>query len=182
MKAFVSSFRSAFQAVPNEIRVCLELVQTCHQDLQDLIALRNEHLKLLEAAPASILKRLNNVIEQADRSLTAARHIVEKCRPAAHHRTKTPLHRQLEWIWSADSEFRRQEPLLSRHHAAVLAELNFLRQLATWATLEDGSHSRMSQIDAMLVNSGHEISPKGMHAVGKENTPENFNSGRDLKN
>ncbi|KAJ4147947.1 hypothetical protein LMH87_002439 [Akanthomyces muscarius] len=163
MRAF-ASLRSAFNAVtdtgrvPNEIRICLELVQTCHQDLQDLISLRNKHLELLEAAPAQILTRLNTVIDQANRGLAAARAIVEKCRPQAHHGNKTPLHSQLEWAWGASSEFRCQEPLLSRHHAAVLAELNFLRQLTTWAVLGD-STARMSPMAALL-SSDHETSTK----------------------
>lgn len=165
MKAF-ASLRSAFTTitdtsrVPNEIRICLELVQTCHQDLQDLISLRNDHLKLLEAAPPQILTRLDNVINQANRGLAEARRIVEKCRPEAHRGNKTPLHSQLEWVWSASSEFRFQEPLLSRHHAAVLAELNFLRQLTTWAMLDDGA-VRDSHIAALLCD-GHGTNTKGI--------------------
>ncbi|EJP67494.1 uncharacterized protein BBA_03274 [Beauveria bassiana ARSEF 2860] len=154
MRAF-ASLRSAFSTVtdtgrvPNEIRICLELVQTCHKDLQDLISLRNDHLILLEAAPAQILQRLNSVIDQANRGLAAARCIVERCRPEANRGRRTSLHGQLEWVWGASSEFRRQEPLLSRHHAAVLAELNFLRQLTTWAML-DGSTARVNHIAALL--------------------------------
>lgn len=165
MRAF-ASLRLAFNAVtdtsrvPNEIRTCLELVQTCHQDLQDLISLRSHHLGLLEAAPAPILARLNSVIDQANRGLAAARCIVEKCRPEAHQGKSTLLHSQLEWVWSASSEFKCQEPLLSRHHAAVLAELNFLRQLTTWAMLQD-STARVSHMAAIL-GSDHEKSTKGM--------------------
>lgn len=164
MKAF-SSLRSALSAVahtdrvPNEIRICLELVQTCHQDLQELITLRNNHLKLLEAAPVQILERLNNVIEQANRGLASARCIVEKCRPEAHLANKVPLHSQIEWVWRASSEFRCQEPLLSRHHAAVLAELNFLRQITTWAMLENNV-ARMSH-NAALLSNGYESMTKG---------------------
>ncbi|KAM3452612.1 hypothetical protein MY3296_004350 [Beauveria thailandica] len=163
MRAF-ASLRSAFSTVtdtgrvPLEIRICLQLVQTCHKDLQDLISLRNDHLILLEAAPAQILQRLNSVIDQANRGLAAARCIVERCRPEANRGTRTSLHGQLEWVWSASSEFRRQEPLLSRHHAAVLAELNFLRQLTTWAML-DGSTTRVKHIAALL-SSDHDS--KGM--------------------
>lgn len=170
MTAF-ASLRSAFNTVtdtgrvPNEIRICLELVQTCHKDLQDLITLRNDHLRLLEAAPARILNRVNSVIEQAHRGLAEARRIVEKCRPAAHRGNKTPLHSQLEWVWSASSEFRCQEPLLSRHHAAVLAELNFLRQLTTWAMVDE-STARASHIAALLDGgggSGHDADAKGLN-------------------
>lgn len=168
MKAF-ASLRSAFNAVtdtgrvPNEIRICLELVQTCNQDLQDLISLRNTHLELLKAAPAHILERLNGVIDQANRGLAEARRIVEKCRPQAHRENKTPLHSQIEWAWSASSQFRCQEPLLSRHHAAVLAELNFLRQLMAWAPVDNGA-APVSHI-AELMGSGHEtLCTKGMVA------------------
>ncbi|KAJ6788468.1 hypothetical protein PWT90_02613 [Aphanocladium album] len=163
MKAF-TSLRSTFNTVtntgrvPNEIRICLELVQTCHKDLQDLISLRNDHLVLLEAAPSQILERLNTVIDQANRGLAAARCIVEKCRPDASNGNKTPLHSQIEWVWRGSSEFRCQEPLLSRHHAAVLAELNFMRQLTSWAMLE-GSAAQMNHNAALLMSS-HETNKK----------------------
>ncbi|QLI69639.1 uncharacterized protein G6M90_00g054030 [Metarhizium brunneum] len=87
--------------VAKEIRRCLELVQTCHQDLQHLIDLRNEHLKLLEAAPPRILDRINRVID------------------------------------SAKIDFRGQEPVIIRHNAAVLAELNYLRQITTCTLLDN---------------------------------------------
>ncbi|PQK13652.1 hypothetical protein BB8028_0004g05830 [Beauveria bassiana] len=169
MRAF-ASLQSAFSTVtdtgrvPNEIRICLELVQTCHKDLQDLISLRNDHLILLEAAPAQILQRLNSVIDQANRGLAAARCIVERCRPEANRGRRTSLHGQLEWVWGASSEFRRQEPLLSRHHAAVLAELNFLRQLTTWAML-DGSTARVNHIAALL-SSDHDSKASPLIASG----------------
>ncbi|EGX90488.1 hypothetical protein CCM_06908 [Cordyceps militaris CM01] len=158
MKA-LASLRSALHAVAvtrrvsDEIRVSLQLVQTCHQDLQALIALRDAHLGLLEAAPAGVLARLHAVIDQAHRGLAAARCIVERCRPDGH---KTPLHGQMEWVLSASSEFRRQEPLLSRHHAAVLAELTFVRQMTTWALLTDGTPGGVPA----LVSSGYETDVK----------------------
>lgn len=146
MKA-LTSLRSSLQVinpntdngrVPNEIRRCLELVQTCHRDLQHLIDLRNEHLELLDAAPSRILTRVNNVIDAANQSLVEARRIVEKSRPKAHQGMKTSLQSHIGWVMSSSSDFRRQEPIIIRHNAAVLAELSYLRQITMWTLLDNG--------------------------------------------
>ncbi|KID97347.1 hypothetical protein MAJ_06722, partial [Metarhizium majus ARSEF 297] len=123
--------------VAKEIRRCLELVQTCHQDLQHLIDLRNEHLKLLEAAPQRILDRINRVIDSANQGLVEGRRIVEKCRPKAHRGMKMTLHNRLEWVLRSSVDFRGQEPVIIRHNAAVLAELNYLRQITTRTLLDN---------------------------------------------
>lgn len=146
MKA-LTSLRSTFQLfnaatdggrVPTEIGRCLELVQTCHKDLQHLIDLRNKHLSFLEKTPHHVLTRINSVIEAADKGLAEARRIVEKCRPAAHRNNKTPLHSKIEWVLSSSSDFKAQEPIISRHHAAVLAELTYVRQITMWTLLDNG--------------------------------------------
>lgn len=125
--------------VPNEIRRCLELVQTCHRDVQHLIDLRNEHLEFLEAAPSRILERVNNVIDAANQGLVEARRIVEKSRPKAHQGMKTSLQSHIGWVFSSSSHFRRQEPVIIRHNAAVLAELSYLRQITIWTLLDNGA-------------------------------------------
>ncbi|PHH92324.1 hypothetical protein CDD83_7913 [Cordyceps sp. RAO-2017] len=123
--------------VPNEIRRSLELVRTCHQDLKHLITLRNENLTILETKPRD-LERLNRVISEATDGLAEASRIVEKCRPEAHAGSKTPLRKRLAWVLGDSLHFQSQQPVVSRHHATVLAELNFLRQLALWAAPAQG--------------------------------------------
>ncbi|KAK2591511.1 hypothetical protein QQS21_010786 [Conoideocrella luteorostrata] len=135
--------------VPNEIRRCVELVQTCHRDLQHLIDLRNEHLKFLETKPRYILTRINSVIEDANQGLVDARCIVEKCRPKAHRGMKTPLHSQIEWTLGLSAEFRSQEPVISLHNQSVLAELGYLRQMTMWTLLDSNA---MRGDPATLVN------------------------------
>ncbi|OAQ69971.1 hypothetical protein VFPPC_13287 [Pochonia chlamydosporia 170] len=137
MKAF-TALRSSIHLItdngriPSEIRRCLELVQTCHRDLQHLIDLRNEHLEFLETAPQSILARVNQVIDAANHGLVEVRCIVEKYRPKEHMGMKTPLHNQMEWMMGSSAKFRSQEAVIIRHNAAVLAELNYLRQITMW--------------------------------------------------
>ncbi|KAF4998036.1 hypothetical protein FDECE_11913 [Fusarium decemcellulare] len=121
--------------VPNEIRRSLELVRTCDKDLQHLIELRNECLPLLQRRPR-ILERVHSIIEAAQAGLEEVCEIVEKCRPEAHN-GKTPLSSRMAWLLVNASEFRSQEPVISRHHAAVLAELNFLRQVALFSSTSD---------------------------------------------
>ncbi|KAJ4254952.1 hypothetical protein NW762_009752 [Fusarium torreyae] len=115
--------------VPNDIRRSLELVRTCDADLQHLIELRNECLPLLKRRP-KVLQRVHSIIEAAQKGLEEVCEIVERCRPEAHQGGKTPLSSCMAWVLVDASEFRSQEPIVSQHHAAVLAELNFLRQIA----------------------------------------------------
>ncbi|KAJ3529124.1 hypothetical protein NM208_g9898 [Fusarium decemcellulare] len=131
--------------VPNEIRRSLELVRTCDKDLQHLIELRNECLPLLQRRPR-ILERVHSIIEAAQAGLEEVCEIVEKCRPEAHN-GKTPLSSRMAWLLVNASEFRSQEPVISRHHAAVLAELNFLRQVALFSSASD-SHKVEESGDA----------------------------------
>ncbi|KAK0648208.1 hypothetical protein B0T16DRAFT_326817, partial [Cercophora newfieldiana] len=113
--------------VPAAVRRCVELVRTCHFDLEDLIKLRNESLRMLESKPA-ILTRVNTIIENARTGLLEVARLVEKLRPEVHE-GNTPLRGRLEWLFVDSREFDSQEPLISRQHSSVIAELNFLRQL-----------------------------------------------------
>ncbi|EQB54271.1 hypothetical protein CGLO_05909 [Colletotrichum gloeosporioides Cg-14] len=117
--------------VPSQVRRSLELVQTCHRDLQHLIEIRNECLHLLERTPI-VLNRVNEIIAAADKGLIEVCQIVEKCRPDANN-GKVPFKNRVGWVLFDSREFRAQEPVISRHHAAVLSELNFLRQTALLA-------------------------------------------------
>ncbi|KAH7126110.1 hypothetical protein EDB81DRAFT_663142 [Dactylonectria macrodidyma] len=124
-----------YDQVPSEIRSCLELVRTCNKDLQLLIELRNEHLALLEQQTET-LDRVNSIIEAAHVGLSEACEVVERCRPGAH-RGKTPFRNRMKWILGDSLQFRNHEPVISRHHSAVLAELIFVRQMALWSPVAD---------------------------------------------
>ncbi|KAM0553931.1 hypothetical protein ACHAPJ_007279 [Fusarium lateritium] len=121
---------------PNDIRRSLELVRTCDSDLQHLIELRNDCLPLLERRP-KVLQRVHSIIESAQKGLQEVCEIVERCRPEADRGGKTTFSKRMAWLLVDSSEFRSQEPIVSRHHAAVLAELNFLRQIALLAPVPE---------------------------------------------
>lgn len=122
--------------VPNDIRRSLELVRTCDSDLQHLIELRQECLHLLQRRPR-VLERVHNIIESARRGLQEVCEIVERCRPETDRGGKTTFSKCMAWVLVDASEFKSQEPIVSRHHAAVLAELNFLRQIALLAPVPE---------------------------------------------
>ncbi|KAF9767022.1 hypothetical protein IL306_000465 [Fusarium sp. DS 682] len=122
--------------VPNDIRRSLELVRTCDSDLQHLIELRNECLPLLQRRP-KVLHRVHTIIESAQRGLQEVCEIVERCRSEADRGGKTTFSKRMAWILVDASEFKSQEPIVSRHHAAVLAELNFLRQISLLAPVSE---------------------------------------------
>ncbi|KAF4948763.1 hypothetical protein FGADI_9418 [Fusarium gaditjirri] len=122
--------------VPNDIRRSLELVRTCDSDLQHLIELRHECLHLLQRRP-KVLDRVHKIIESAQRGLQEVCEIVERCRPEAERGGKTTFSKRMAWVLVDASDFKSQEPIVSRHHAAVLAELNFLRQIALLAPVPE---------------------------------------------
>ncbi|KAJ4327757.1 hypothetical protein N0V84_001866 [Fusarium piperis] len=108
-----------------QVRSCIELVRTCHYDLEHLVQLRNQHATLL--LPAAV-ERIDGIIEAAQQCHDRVDRLVEKCRPEAHG-GKTPLRSKMRWILADSLDFESQQPLLHCHHAAVLAELNFVRQV-----------------------------------------------------
>ncbi|KAF6834595.1 hypothetical protein CPLU01_04880 [Colletotrichum plurivorum] len=117
--------------VPSQVRRSLELVQTCHRDLQHLIEIRQECLSLLQQTPV-IMNRVNEIIAVATQGLVEVCQIVEKCRPGAHN-GKIPFKNRVAWVMFDSKEFKTHEPVISRHHSSVLSELNFLRQSALLA-------------------------------------------------
>ena len=123
--------------VPHAIRNCLILVHTCYGDLATLIDLRNEYLELLQSQP-QILERMNRIISEARQALQEVCVLVEKCRPEAHG-GKTPILSRLNWMFVDSSLFKQKEPIISRQHSAVIAELSFLRQLAFSNPMQAGS-------------------------------------------
>src|SRR5262245_27502615 len=96
--------------VPTTIQKCLELVETCHSDLCDLIELRNEYLQLLQSQP-KVLDRMNNIITQAHQGLAEVCALVEKCRPEAHG-GRTPLRSRINWLLVDSNLFKCQEPII----------------------------------------------------------------------
>ncbi|PKS07403.1 hypothetical protein jhhlp_006005 [Lomentospora prolificans] len=135
-------FTIELDQVPTALRTCIELVRTCHADLCDLIELRNEYLPLLETQ-AKILERMNGIITKAHEILQEVCVLVEKCRPVTGG-NKTPFLRRLEWVLLDAALFKQYEPVISRHHSTVLAELNFLRNLA-FSSGAVGVHRRVEQ-------------------------------------
>lgn len=119
-------------SVSNEIRRGEDLLQACYRDLQHLIDLRNQHLEFLETTPRHILERINTVIDLANKGLIEGRRIIEKCRPKAHRGMKMTLHSRIEWSLRSSVDFHRQESVIIRDNAAILAELNYLRQITAW--------------------------------------------------
>ncbi|KAK5651470.1 hypothetical protein OQA88_12477 [Cercophora sp. LCS_1] len=116
--------------VPDDVRRCIELVRTCHHDLEDPIKVRNESLPIIEFKP-TILERVNTITDNTHRDLLEVARLVEKPRPEARDGS-SPLGRP-EWLFIGQYGFTNHEPLVARQHASVITELNFLRQLVLLA-------------------------------------------------
>lgn len=146
-----STYRAASVAIDsghasNDMRRSLELVRMCHQDLQLLIKLRHEHLHLLEDQPLS-LERLNAVIEKVRGDMVAAYRIVEKYRPELHC-GKTSLQHRIAWASHDSQELQMLGPIISQHHAAVLAEITFLRNLTIVSETQNGTGKAKERISS----------------------------------
>ncbi|KAK1487349.1 hypothetical protein CCUS01_03694 [Colletotrichum cuscutae] len=128
---YIVLFGIELDQVPQEVRNSLELVRTCHTDLQYLIEIRNELLPLLQRRP-KVFERVNSIVETTHKGLVEVCEIVEKSRPRLNN-GRTPFRSRLSWILFDSAQFKAQRPVISRHHASVLAELNFLRQIALLA-------------------------------------------------
>ncbi|KAH6871411.1 hypothetical protein B0T10DRAFT_500556 [Thelonectria olida] len=128
----IAALATEFDRVPNQVRGCLELVRTCDHDLQHLIQLRTEHARLLERHSGAI-KRIDGIIKAARKALKDVCKLVENCRPEAHE-GRTPLRNKLRWVLVDSRDFEHQEPGIRRHHAAILAELIFIRRVAVMAS------------------------------------------------
>ncbi|KAK7998940.1 hypothetical protein PG991_014615 [Apiospora marii] len=117
-----------FDKVPDDIQSCLEIVRTCHANVQKLIAKRNEHIDLLTRRPND-LAHVNNVIESALSSLQDVAAIVERSRPQTSG-GRTTFAKRFRWTYSDKESFRKHLPLVNQHHNAVSSELAYLGQLA----------------------------------------------------
>ncbi|RSL44026.1 hypothetical protein CEP51_016286 [Fusarium floridanum] len=141
-----------------QVSSCIELVRTCHYDLQHLVHLRNQHATLL--LPAAV-ERIDGIIEAAQQCHERVDRLVEKCRPEAHG-GKTPLRSKMRWILADSLDFESQQPLLHCHHAAVLAELNFVRQVVLAApTIEDKKEEETSPEPAKIYSTFSNIALLG---------------------
>ncbi|KAK8137317.1 hypothetical protein PG984_005257 [Apiospora sp. TS-2023a] len=116
--------------VPDDIQSCLELVRTCHANVQKLIAKRNEHIDLLTRRPND-LAHANGVIESALGSLQDVAVIVERSRPKLTSGGKTTFAKRFRWTYSDKESFRKHLPLVNHHHNAVSSELAYLGQLGS---------------------------------------------------
>ncbi|TQN66158.1 hypothetical protein CSHISOI_09269 [Colletotrichum shisoi] len=141
---------------PSQVRQSLELVQTCHRDLQHLIEIRNECLPFLRQTPV-VLNRVNDIIETAGQGLVEVCRIVEKRRPDAN-KGKVPLRDRVAWVLFDSVEFRGHEPTISRHHASVLAEMTFLRHAVLLAPqIQQQQQQQRKPAEAVEIKGGSEI-------------------------
>ncbi|KAK7912294.1 hypothetical protein PG985_014775 [Apiospora marii] len=118
-----------FDKVPDDIQSCLELVRTCHTNVQKLITKRNDHIELLTRRPND-LAHVNSVIEAALGSLQDVAVIVERSRPQTTG-GRTTLAKRFRWTYSDKESFRKHLPLVNQHHNAVSSELAYLGQLGS---------------------------------------------------
>ncbi|VUC31022.1 unnamed protein product [Clonostachys rosea] len=114
--------------VPSEVVRLLDFLQTGEQDLQFLTDLRDEHIADLKRQPI-VLRRVDSVKEGAGKALGQVRQVVdaglEKVR-----QSRSPFRKRNARKFAESTEFRSQEAIITRHHAAILRELVHLRQLA----------------------------------------------------
>ncbi|CAG9952660.1 unnamed protein product [Clonostachys rosea f. rosea IK726] len=116
-------------------------------DLQFLTDLRNEHISDLERQPI-VLRRVDSVKEGAGKALGQVRQLVngglDKLR-----QSRSPFRKRNTRKFVESAEFRSQEAVVTRHHAAILRELVHLRQLALWSP-SPGQRDQESSRDSVV--------------------------------
>lgn len=136
----IATLAAEYNQIPDQVQQCLELVRHCDHDLRNLIQLREKHAALLRQQ-AGAVERIDSVISAAHLGLDNMRRLVESCHPQAHS-GRSLFRNKMRWVMVDGSDFRSQQPALSRHRAAVLAESQFVYRL----TLESSSSKRIDNV------------------------------------
>ncbi|KAB5580558.1 hypothetical protein GE09DRAFT_1051099 [Coniochaeta sp. 2T2.1] len=90
------------QVPSSSIRRCLELVKTCYNDLEELIALRNGSPDILSSDPTYAC-RIDTVIADAQRGLVEVCELVPRLSSGTDRRKA--LKNRLEWMLVDSKEF-----------------------------------------------------------------------------
>lgn len=128
-------FAYEIKSTPTDVKTCLDLVCRVDEDIQFAINLRTQHLQQLSANPET-LKRLNRIIAQASESIIDIGRLLEGCRREAHG-GKVPFEGRVKWILGDSMAFSRRTPNLQQQHAAINAEIAYMRQMEALKPLRD---------------------------------------------
>jgi hypothetical protein len=112
---------------PKDVQSCLEMVKCVDDDLQYAASLRTQHLKYLSMNPA-ILNRLDRILQKASDSIFDTGRLLESCRPDAHG-GQVPFAGKMKWVLGDSTAFVLRTRNLTEQHAAINAEIAYLRQL-----------------------------------------------------
>ncbi|KAK7221628.1 hypothetical protein V2G26_009631 [Clonostachys chloroleuca] len=133
--------------VPSEVVRLLDFLQTGEQDLQFLTDLRDEHIADLERQPI-VLRRVDSVKEGAAKALGQVRQVVDGGLDKVR-KSRSAFRKRSARKFAESAEFRSQEAVVTRHHAAILRELVHLRQLALRSPTS-GQRDQQSSRDSVV--------------------------------
>jgi hypothetical protein len=120
---------------PTDVKTCLDLVCRVDEDIQFAINLRAQHLKQLSTNPET-LRRLDRIIVQARESIIDVGRLLEGCRREAHG-GKVPIQGRVKWVLGDSMAFSRRTANLQQQHAAINAEIAYMRQIEGLKPLRD---------------------------------------------
>jgi len=137
VNAAVTFARFAYELknTPTDVKTCLDLVARVNEDIQYAITLRAKNLKQLSMTPET-LNRLDRIISQASDSIMDVGRLLEGCRREAHG-GKVPFQGRMRWVLGDSTAFSRRTANLQQQHAAINAEIAFMRQLEALQPLRD---------------------------------------------
>jgi hypothetical protein len=128
-------FAYEIKNTPTDVKTCLDLVCRVDEDIQFAINLRAQQAKQLSMNPEN-LRRLDRIIAQASESIIDVGRLLEGCRREAHG-GKVPFQGRVKWILGDSTAFSKRTANLQQQHAAINAEIAYMRQIEALKPLRE---------------------------------------------
>jgi hypothetical protein len=128
-------FAYEIKNTPTDVKTCLDLVCRVDEDIQFAINLRAQQARQLSMNPEN-LRRLDRIIAQASESIIDVGRLLEGCRREAHG-GKVPFQGRVKWILGDSTAFSKRTANLQQQHAAINAEIAYMRQIEALKPLRE---------------------------------------------
>jgi hypothetical protein len=155
-----SSFVYDLKNAPADVTTFLALVARVDEDLKYAVDLRDKHLEQLQETPAE-LKRLDDIVRDANECILDIARLLEKCRKEAHG-GKVPLLGRMRFVLGDSTAFLRRTGNLQQQHAAINVEIIHLRTLSALKPITDLAPNMTFENSDLLSLNGRNRSSYGL--------------------
>jgi hypothetical protein len=131
----IATFIKDIKNTPADVKACFDLTSRVDEDLQYLISLRKTHEKYLSTV-SDTANRQDRMIHATGKSILDICRLLEGCRKELYEGNTIPLSSRMKWVLGDSGAFLRRTSNLQQQHAAINAEIAYLRQLDMLKPLE----------------------------------------------